>query len=80
MKKILICMGSSCFARDNRDNLRIIEDLIRTRGLADSVRIEGSLCLGCCYDGPNIIIGETPYHEVHSEDLPAILEKELIEL
>lgn len=80
MKKILICMGSSCFARDNRENLRIIEDFVRARGLANSVHIEGSLCLGACSGGPNIIIGETPYHEVHSEDLPAILEKELIEL
>lgn len=29
MKKILICMGSSCFARENRENLQVIEEFLR---------------------------------------------------
>lgn len=80
MKKILICMGSSCFARENRENLRIIEEYLRVHGLSDSVHIEGSLCLGNCSQGPNIRINDRDYHQVHSEDLPSILDKELLEL
>ncbi|MDD4308909.1 MAG: (2Fe-2S) ferredoxin domain-containing protein [Candidatus Cloacimonetes bacterium] len=80
MKKILICMGSSCFARENRENLLVIEEYLRTKGLCESVHVTGSLCLGECSRGPNIIIGETRYHEVHSEDIPNILDKELIQI
>ena len=31
--EIVICMGSSCFARGNEVNLRIIEDFLRENGL-----------------------------------------------
>jgi NADH:ubiquinone oxidoreductase subunit E len=80
MKKILICMGSSCFARENRENLRVIEDFLKGHGISDSVHIEGSLCMGNCQQGPNITINSNEYHQVRSEDLPAILQKELIEI
>ncbi len=80
MKSILICMGSSCFARENRENLKVIEEYLRDKGLKDSVHIEGSLCLGECALGPNLIINGRRYHEVHSENLPQILDKELLEL
>lgn len=80
MKKILICMGSSCFARENRENLQIIEEFLRTHGISDSVRIEGSLCMGNCALGPNITINGNEYHEVKSEELPQILTKELVEI
>ena len=80
MKKILICMGSSCFARENRENLVLIEEFLRSHGLSDSVYIEGSLCMGNCAQGPNLIINGTAYHEVKSDILPEILEKELLEI
>ena len=80
MKNILICMGSSCFARENRENLKVIEEFLRSHGISDSVHIEGSLCMGNCAAGPNITINGTEYHEVHSDALPEILKKELLEI
>ncbi|MDD3104171.1 MAG: (2Fe-2S) ferredoxin domain-containing protein [Candidatus Cloacimonetes bacterium] len=80
MKKILICMGSSCFARENRENLKIIEEFLRNHGISDSVRIEGSLCMGQCSEGPNITINGNEYHGVKNEMLPEILRKELLEI
>lgn len=80
MKKILICMGSSCFARENRENLMMIEEFLKNHGLSDSVHIEGSLCMGNCAMGPNITINGTDYHEVSGEVLAQILEKELLEI
>lgn len=73
-------MGSSCFARENRENLIILEGFLRTHGISDSIHIEGSLCMGNCAVGPNITINGTEYHEVSSETLPSILKKELLEL
>lgn len=80
MKKILICMGSSCFARENRENLKLIQEFLRNHGISDSVHIEGSLCMGQCAMGPNISINGNDYHEVKSEALPEILRKELLEI
>ena len=78
MKSILICMGSSCFARENKENLQLIEQYLKEHGIADSVMIEGSLCIGECSKGPNIKINENMYHQVTAEMLQEILDKELL--
>jgi len=77
MKTIKICMGSSCFARENRDNLAKIEEYLALYGLTDSVQIAGSLCMGKCADGPNIMVGDTLYSKVLPEQINDILDKEL---
>ncbi len=78
MKRILICMGSSCFARENRENLLLIEEYLKSHGLTDSVHIEGSLCIGECSKGPNLVIDGTMYHGVDPEKINEILDKELL--
>lgn len=63
--KIVICMGSSCFARGNAKNLKVIEEFITRRKLDAEVLLSGSCCEGKCAEGPNIVIdGERyPYME-----------------
>ncbi len=78
MKKILICMGSSCFARENRRNLHLIEEFLKNHSLTDSVRIEGSLCMGDCGRGPNLKVNGNLYHGVTEESVMQILEQELM--
>ncbi len=77
MKTIKICMGSSCFARANRDNLSLIEEYIKSHGLEGFVRLEGSLCLGNCGDGPNVIIDGKMYHKVLPENIVQLLDEHL---
>ena len=45
---IELCMGSSCFARGNSENLQAIEVFLSERGLSDRVELVGHLCLGKC--------------------------------
>ncbi len=78
MTKILICMGSSCFARENKRNLHLIQEFLKAHSLIDSVRIEGSLCMGDCGRGPNLKINDTMYHGVSEENVLEILERELM--
>ena len=40
-RKIVICMGSSCFARGNEENLRVIEDFLKSNHLEADVLIFG---------------------------------------
>ena len=64
--KIVICMGSSCFARGNERNLAFTEEFLESRGLKDEVdvELEGSLCTGCCAEGPVVIVDGRRYTRV----------------
>jgi NADH:ubiquinone oxidoreductase subunit E len=58
---IIICMGSSCFARGNRSHLTFLERFLEERGLRRYVEIRGSRCEDLCADGPTITIDGTRY-------------------
>lgn len=77
---IVVCMGSSCFARGNEQNLDLIERFLDKNALSASVQLSGSLCECCCGQGPNIRINGKFFHAVSKEKLPGILERELLGL
>lgn len=70
---IKICMGSSCFARENAANLEIIESWIKENKLEGKVEIVGSRCENMCAQGPNIKIDDVQYHSVNADRLKEIL-------
>ena len=70
---ITVCLGSSCFARGNSQNLPLIQEYLQTHGLEEQVELRGSRCEGHCLKGPNLRIGEQLVGEVHGETLMATL-------
>ncbi len=72
---ITICLGSSCFARGNAQNLKFIQEYLQTRGLKDKVNFKGQLCSKLCNEGPVIIINGQTYKEVNKIKLDDILDK-----
>lgn len=70
---ITICMGSSCFARGNAENLAFIEDFVKRNSLNANIDLCGSRCEGNCATGPNIIINSTAHSDVTPEKLAKIL-------
>lgn len=64
MVDVSICMGSSCFSRGNRENLKAILDYVKVNGLESEcvVSLSGVLCMGCCSEGPNITIDGNVYN------------------
>lgn len=77
MKKhvIMICMGSSCFARGNKHNLAIIQDYIRDNGI--DCTLTGRGCVGKCRLGPNLSIDGVNYERVDPETLIDLLDAKL---
>jgi len=73
VKDIIICMGSSCFARGNEKNLRIIEEFLTVNGLEAKIRLAGNCCAGHCASGPNITIDGVCHHNVTREILIDLL-------
>lgn len=71
--KITICMGSSCFARGNEENLRVLEKFLASRKLDAEVELSGRCCVGMCAEGPNIIIDGESYHRIEKETLIDLL-------
>lgn len=76
--EIIICMGSSCFARGNKKTVSIIQDFLRKNNLYDQVFLKGNHCFGKCNAGPIIKINDKIYEGVTNEKIIEILETELI--
>ncbi len=73
--EIKICMGSSCFARGNNENLEIIEKFIKENKLDVEYELVGSRCENKCELGPTILVNECEYNNVTKEKLMEILGK-----
>ncbi|MDR2754412.1 MAG: NAD(P)H-dependent oxidoreductase subunit E [Planctomycetaceae bacterium] len=79
--KIVVCLGSSCFARGNSEIIRVIEEYLAKNNCHDEIDIEisGSLCQECCADGPNVLVNGTIHNNVDSGVLLDILKNLLPE-
>lgn len=75
--EIQLCMGSSCFARGNNALLETLEDLIKSNGWKDSIRLSGLHCQNLCSEGPNIKIDGQLHQGLDPGALLDILEKKL---
>ena len=71
---IIICMGSSCFARGNERALGIIKSYINKNGLDANVEFRGKLCTELCNKGPVITINDICYENVNPESVTDILD------
>lgn len=72
---ITVCMGSSCFARGNQQNLAFIEAFVKTHDLEADIDLAGARCEGKCAHGPNVVINGVEYNSVTEEKLEEILSK-----
>lgn len=71
--EIVVCYGTSCFARGNSENIAILNAYVQEPGANASVRLTGKLCQGQCMDGPNLMIGGTLHHGVTAARLRELL-------
>ena len=71
---ITVCMGSSCFARGNEQNLAFLEHYIQEHELDAEINLAGTLCEAKCAKGPNIIINGVEHNNVDECKLEKISE------
>lgn len=70
---LTICMGSSCFARGNNENLELIEEYIKENNLDDKIELLGIRCSNQCADGPHIFINEKKYDNIDFEKIKDLI-------
>lgn len=75
MTEITICLGSSCFARGNKQSVRIISDYLKEHNLEDKVLFHGEHCMGKCEKGPIIKVNDKIYENIMPDDLNDFLNK-----
>jgi NADH:ubiquinone oxidoreductase subunit E len=76
---VVICLGSSCFARGNAQNLRELKAYLEHHDIAANFRTRGRLCVKNCTSGPTIAINGVEYGNVQPGTAVALLERALQE-
>jgi len=77
-KELVICLGSSCFARGNKQMVNIVKKFLEDNQLTHKVNFKGKHCFGNCENGPGFTINDHRYDHLGEDDLLKILEKELL--
>ena len=67
--EIVICLGSSCFSRGNKDVLAVVKDYLNEHKLSADIFFHGDLCGGKCEDGPMLRIDEELFSNVSVENV-----------
>jgi NADH:ubiquinone oxidoreductase subunit E len=75
--EIVICLGSSCFSRGNKECLVIIDKFLKTHNLQDRYFFRGSRCFDICDKGPIMKIGDRVFENVRPGDVEEILKRSL---
>jgi NADH:ubiquinone oxidoreductase subunit E len=73
--EIVVCLGSSCFARGNSEILAVLQQYVQDTGPRAAVRLAGCLCQDQCKQGPNLTIGGDSHHGITTEKLRELLEQ-----
>jgi NADH:ubiquinone oxidoreductase subunit E len=74
--ELVICLGSSCFARGNKKILETIQQYIKDNQLEGRVKFRGNHCFGKCNKGPVLKIGDNFYEQVSEANIHEILNRE----
>ena len=72
-REIVICLGSSCFARGNNKNLEFIQEYLKVNNLKEKITFKGQLCSQQCSKGPVVIIDGEMFTDVNKTKLMEIL-------
>jgi len=77
LNEIVICMGSSCFARGNKNTLAVIKKYLKDRSLEDSVVFKGTHCTSICDQGPALIINGQKITKLMPDNVGDVLDEYL---
>lgn len=72
-KEVVICLGSSCFARGNKQLVKIVNDYLRDRNLLNEVHFHGERCFGHCALGPSLKLDEILKDNLDEESVISVL-------
>jgi NADH:ubiquinone oxidoreductase subunit E len=78
--QIILCLGSSCFARGNQKIIQMVKNYIENRNLSDWVEFKGDHCFDECSEGPNMYIGSKLFQKISVKNINKILDLALTDM
>lgn len=75
--EIKICVGSSCFAKGNKNNLDFVQEYLKVNNLKAVITTKGQLCTKQCDKGPVVVMDDKTYTHVSKAVLMNLLEEKL---
>lgn len=56
MKKVVVCIGSSCHLKGSRQVVEQLQQLIAEHDLKEEVELSGTFCMGNCRNGVSVTV------------------------
>lgn len=73
-KEVVICLGSSCFARGNKQLVKIVTNYLHDRNLLNEVKFHGQRCFGECSSGPSLKLDGILKANLDEDSIIAVLD------
>ncbi len=77
MKKVKICIGSSCHLKGSRRIVEEFQYLVKEHNLGDKVELSGTFCMGNCVNGVSVTVDDELF-SVSPETAKEFFEKEIL--
>ncbi|MFN4223589.1 MAG: (2Fe-2S) ferredoxin domain-containing protein [Fervidobacterium nodosum] len=71
---VSICFGSSCHLKGSYSIAERLKEFIEKNKLENSFELKGSLCLGMCVNGVNILIDDKLLSNINCENIEVVYE------
>ncbi len=77
MKKVVVCIGSSCHLKGSRQIVEQLQQLIADHNLKEEVELAGTFCMGNCRNGVSVTIDGNLF-SVSPENVTEFFNKEIL--
>ena len=61
MRKITVCIGSSCHIKGSRSVVEQLQALIAEKDLGEKIELSGTFCMGQCQQGVCVTVNDEFY-------------------
>jgi NADH-quinone oxidoreductase subunit F/NAD(P)H dehydrogenase (quinone)/NADP-reducing hydrogenase subunit HndC len=78
--RLMVCSGTGCHATGSISVIDGLRNIVRDKGLEDSVQVIETGCNGFCAMGPIMVVhpGDIFYQKLKVDDLPAIVDQHIV--
>ncbi len=77
MKKVTVCIGSSCHLKGSRQVVEMLQYFIAQNKLDDKVELNGTFCMGNCQKGVCVTVDDE-FHSVTPDNVKDFFDKEIL--
>lgn len=77
MKKVVVCIGSSCHLKGSRQVVEELQKLINQNNLKEEVELAGTFCMGNCQKGVSVKLNDQLF-SVSPQTVKEFFENEIL--